>query len=159
MEREQPFEVQDLSLVPSPTTGRSESRLFGLACRATSLGFVGLAGILALKPLDCAKFPGRVHFLELFSVPMQDADRFLMKRAAMTVLCPALLCYVAADKAESNPELKQTVATAMSVSMMGLAAVGLNEYFRGGASPGIWAVIALETHLMLYFGAVASGKL
>lgn len=140
----EPLPQQDKPEVsPSQT-----SKLFELTCRFTSVGFLGLAGALVVKPSIV---------LGLFSVPSHAVGDFVAKRAAMVVLCPVVLCHIASDKAESNPELKQTVATSMAVSMAGLTAVGLYEYFRGFAGPGIWAAIALEADLMLFFGAVASG--
>lgn len=74
---------------------------------------------------------------------------FLARRAAMLFLGIAILSFLARDAPASI--LRNAIAIAFAVMLLGLAATGLYEYARGYAGPGIWIAIVTEVAFAVAF--------
>ncbi len=85
--------------------------------------------------------PEFIHFL--FSVEGNGAAYFFGRRAGLLFLGLAVLCWVG-RKAVHSPS-RQAICLGLAVSMIALALLGMGEYLRGYAGPGIGLAIVTET--------------
>lgn len=100
-----------------------------------------MAGLCLILSIALTFFPNLIYWL--FELVPNGLGDFLAKRAAVLFLGLSILSYLSRNAPPS--ELRSAIALAFFVTMGGLALVGLYEYLRGYAGPGIWLAMSTET--------------
>ncbi|MCT4555825.1 MAG: hypothetical protein N4A53_14145 [Pelagimonas sp.] len=115
----------------------AEPRLW-LTYRSVSRALAGLTASLAFALLFV---PGVVLWLFGLDIPAEAG--FLARRAAMLFLGISIIAWLGQSAPPS--ELRRALCTGLAVMMGALALLGLIEFLRGMAGPGILLAIAVET--------------
>ncbi len=110
-----------------------------LATAATALCAI-LAAVLLIAPN---------LIYSIFQIPAQDSADFMSRRAAMLFLGIAVMC--STFRLVQDPAAIRAFSAGMVIMMAGLAGVGLFEFARGFAGPGIFLAIVTEILFVLGF--------
>ena len=100
-----------------------------------------LAGVTALLFLTLPIAPGLVFWLFGMSAP--DEAAFIVRLAAMLFLGLSTIAWLGQSAPQSA--LRRALCTGTAVMMGALALLGLTEFLRVMAGPGILLAIAVET--------------
>ena len=106
----------------------------------TSLIFITLFVALVL-------FPQVIYWL--FNLQQNDVSDFLAKRAGMLFLGLAILCFYSRNT--SSMEVEKLVSLSIATSMTAMAVLGIFEFLRGNAGPGIMVAVFAELVIALFF--------
>ena len=106
----------------------------------TSLIFITLFVALVL-------FPQVIYWL--FNLQQNDVSDFLAKRAGMLFLGLAILCFYSRNT--SSMEVEKLVSLSIATSMTAMAVLGVFEFLRGNAGPGIMVAVFAELVIVLFF--------
>jgi len=106
----------------------------------TSLIFITLFVALVL-------FPKVIYWL--FNLQQNDVSDFLAKRAGMLFLGLAILCFYSRNT--SSMEVEKLVSLSIATSMTAMAVLGVFEFLRGNAGPGIMVAVFAELVIALFF--------
>ena len=109
------------------------------------------ATISVLLCVTLLLFPGLIWWL--FAIEGDASGAFVARRTSTLFMGLATLCYLSRN-APPSP-LRQAIAASIAVTMTALAALGLFEFLRGVAGPGIFLAIATEALLAMGFTKVA----
>ena len=85
----------------------------------------------------------------VFEIPAHESADFLARRAAMLFLGIAVMC--STFRLVEDPAAIRAFSAGMVIIMAGLAGVGLFEFARGFAGPGIFLAIVTEILFVLGF--------
>ncbi|WP_368187699.1 hypothetical protein [Aestuariibius sp. HNIBRBA575] len=91
--------------------------------------------------------PGLIYWL--FQIPAHDSADFLAKRAAMLFLGLGVMTFL--SRQSNNSETQRILSAGMMAGMSGLAMLGLFEYLRGMAGPGMWLAICAELGFVMAY--------
>jgi len=81
----------------------------------------------------------------LFQIPENDSAFFIARRAAMLFLGLAVITWT--GRHASHSSLRQSVCAGLSTTMFALALLGVCEFIRGLAGPGILLAVIGELFL------------
>ncbi|GGY83128.1 hypothetical protein GCM10011613_29990 [Cellvibrio zantedeschiae] len=105
--------------------------------KALSIFTAALALILFLSLLFV---PEPIFFI--FQLTETGSAFFIARRAAMLFLGIAILSWL--GRAQPHSQSRQSICMGLGVMMLGLACLGLFEYLRGFAGPGIGLAVITE---------------
>ena len=110
------------------------ARLTAFVCAALTLALLFAPGLL----------------LTIFSVDATAEAAFVARRTAMLFAGYAVLAFMLS--ATSDPKVQRAFSMAIALSMTGLAMLGLAEFMRGFAGPGIFVAIVTEAFFAVAYG-------
>lgn len=99
------------------------------------------AGVLVALAMALVFLPGVLY--GMFGLEVNPLGGFVSRRTAMFMLGAAVLLWLTARSADA--QTRRAVAVSMVVTFGGLALMGLGEFLRGFAGPGIFVAIVTET--------------
>lgn len=97
--------------------------------------------------LVLALMPGVIYWL--FEIPAHETANFLGRRAAMMFAGFAVLGFLGGTA--RSPETRLIVALSIGVAMFALGLLGLYEFARGFAGPGILIAVVIEFAICIGF--------
>ncbi|MCB1384063.1 MAG: hypothetical protein KDJ73_14280 [Notoacmeibacter sp.] len=116
--------------MPFPTL----ARLTGTVCAALTLALFAAPGLL----------------LTIFGIEAGAEATFVARRTAMLFSGYAVLAFSLATVTDIGA--RRAFAMAIMVSMTGLALLGLAEFIRGFAGPGIFVAVVTEVFFAVTYG-------
>ncbi len=99
------------------------------------------AAVLCFLLSACLLFLPEIVY-RLFAMVQTDTSDLLAKRAAMLFLGLGTVNLLIRTAPPS--EARRAVSAGMAVAMAGLACMGVFEFVRGHAGPGIWFAVVIE---------------
>lgn len=91
--------------------------------------------------------PGLIYWL--FSIAPDTTADVIAKRAAMLFLGLSTLAFL--SRSAKQHETRKIAAISISVALLGLALLGLLEFFRGTVGPGIFIAVLTEIAISLAY--------
>ena len=101
---------------------------------------VGSACLFAILSVALLAFPEIIYWL--FALEGNELGDFLGKRAGMLFIGFSVLCFQA--RGSESIEVQGLVAATIASAMGTMALLGVYEWVRGSAGPGIWVAIIVE---------------
>jgi len=88
----------------------------------------------------------------LFEIYGNESAYFISRRAAMLFLGFAVIFYFSRNA--KNTDTRQSILLGLTLSMFGLAILGVFEFMRGFAGVGIFLAVGTELFLAVSYGSI-----
>lgn len=88
----------------------------------------------------------------LFEIDGNESAYFISRRAAMLFLGIAVISYFSRNA--QNTDTRQSILLGLTLSMFGLAILGVVEFVRGFAGVGIFLAVGTELFLAVSYGSI-----